>query len=299
MATNLYVGNFPFDVTEDDLRELFEPYGVVSRVQIVTDRETGRSRGFGFVEMANDADVQRVVEALNGKVFRGRTLTVNEARPRQDSGSRPNGGGGGRRGDGYAGGYGGYGASTRPSPARPSPVTAPQERSPQELEALRLPPSQVTSRGTYEGGKEVQRDTVNCTVFAPAEAALGSSLLVQVFAHQPDQAEAARAAAQEFDADARRRGVTSLGTEIARGSRLTFELLLKGLTVTPEVRHLVWRGQPDSVSFEVQVPTTEQPRSVIGKVLVSQDTVPIGEVLFKLQLASRSNRGCRTTGSCR
>lgn len=93
MSKNLYVGNLSFKVTSDDLRELFEPYGEVSSASVVMDRETGRSRGFGFVEMNTGG--AEAISALDGKDFDGRALTVNEARPReQRSGG---GGGGGRR----------------------------------------------------------------------------------------------------------------------------------------------------------------------------------------------------------
>ena len=102
MAKNIYVGNLVWDCTPDDLLALFQPYGTVSRAQVITDRETGRSRGFGFVEMANDDEAQRAVEALNNADYKGRPLTVNEARPREFSG----GGGGGR-----GGGRGSYGGS--------------------------------------------------------------------------------------------------------------------------------------------------------------------------------------------
>lgn len=94
MSKNVYVGNLAFSVTSDSLRELFEQYGTVTSASVVTDRETGRSRGFGFVEMDNGGEA--AIEALNGHEWEGRTLTVNEARPRQDRGGR-GGGGGGRR----------------------------------------------------------------------------------------------------------------------------------------------------------------------------------------------------------
>jgi RNA recognition motif-containing protein len=90
MSKNLYVGNLPFQTSADDLVELFGQYGSVSRAQVIADRETGQSRGFGFVEMANDAEAQKAIEALGGAQFQGRTLTVNEAKPRED---RPRGGG--------------------------------------------------------------------------------------------------------------------------------------------------------------------------------------------------------------
>src|SRR5438132_10044781 len=100
MAKNIYVGNLTWDATADDLLALFQEHGNVARAQVITDRETGRSRGFGFVEMNDDAEAQKAIEALNGTNFRGRPLTVNEARPREE---RSGGGGGGGRG-GYGGG---------------------------------------------------------------------------------------------------------------------------------------------------------------------------------------------------
>jgi RNA recognition motif-containing protein len=96
----IFVGNLAFTVTEQDVRELFAPYGVVDRVNLITDRETGRLRGFGFVEMADDQAAREAMTALNGKELAGRALNVNEARPREErrpSGGGPLGGGGGRR----------------------------------------------------------------------------------------------------------------------------------------------------------------------------------------------------------
>jgi RNA recognition motif-containing protein len=104
MAKNLYVGNLVWDATADDLLALFQEYGKVSRAQVITDRETGRSRGFGFVEMENDEEAQRAIDGINGKPFRGRNLLVNEARPREDRG-----GGYNRREGGYGGRGGNYG----------------------------------------------------------------------------------------------------------------------------------------------------------------------------------------------
>lgn len=97
MAKNLYVGNLTWDANSDDLIELFQEFGGVTRTQIITDRETGRSRGFGFVEMGNDAEAQKAIDALNGADFRGRPLTVNEARPREERGGRGHTGGVGER----------------------------------------------------------------------------------------------------------------------------------------------------------------------------------------------------------
>jgi cold-inducible RNA-binding protein len=103
MSKNLYVGNLSFTTTADDLREVFGQYGNVTRAQVISDRDTGRSRGFGFVEMADGGD--EAIAALNGQQHGGRTLTVNEAKPRED---RPRGGGfgGGRGGHGGGGGRG-------------------------------------------------------------------------------------------------------------------------------------------------------------------------------------------------
>jgi RNA recognition motif-containing protein len=111
MAKNIYVGNLTWSATADDLLALFQEHGKVTRAQVITDRETGRSRGFGFVEMDNDAEAQKAIDALNGADFNGRPLTVNEAKPREDrggggGGGRGYGGGGGSRG-GSRGGYGG------------------------------------------------------------------------------------------------------------------------------------------------------------------------------------------------
>ena len=101
MATRLYVGNLSFRTTSEDLRELFAQAGTVESANIIEDRETGRSRGFGFVEMATQEEANAAIEQFNGKEFGGRNLTVNEAKPRTERGG--SGGGGGR---GYGGGGG-------------------------------------------------------------------------------------------------------------------------------------------------------------------------------------------------
>jgi len=101
MGKNLYVGNLSFKATADDLRELFSTHGTVTSAQVIMDRETGKPRGFGFVEMADGS--QAAIDALNGQEFQGRPLTVNEAKPREER--RSGGGGGGSRG-GRGGGYG-------------------------------------------------------------------------------------------------------------------------------------------------------------------------------------------------
>ncbi|HMF57515.1 MAG TPA: RNA-binding protein [Pyrinomonadaceae bacterium] len=102
MATRLYVGNLSFRTTGDELRDLFAQAGTVESANIIEDRETGRSRGFGFVEMATQEEANAAIEQFNGKELGGRNLTVNEAKPRVDRG-----GGGGGRGGGYGGGGGG------------------------------------------------------------------------------------------------------------------------------------------------------------------------------------------------
>ena len=100
MSKNLYVGNLSFEVTSDDLRDAFAEFGTVTSATVVMDRDTGRSRGFGFVEMANGSE--QAIEKLNGADIKGRKIAVNEARPREDRG-----GGGGRGGGGRGGGGGG------------------------------------------------------------------------------------------------------------------------------------------------------------------------------------------------
>ncbi len=95
---NIYVGNLPFSATESELETLFGEYGQVERVNLITDRETGRPRGFGFIEMVDDQEGRSAIEAVNGVDLGGRTLTVNEARPREPRGGGGGGGGGGGRG---------------------------------------------------------------------------------------------------------------------------------------------------------------------------------------------------------
>src|SRR5712691_8891933 len=106
MGKKLYVGNLGYGVTDADLLKMFEPHGTVESAQVIMDRDTGRSKGFGFVEMGSDQEAQAAITALNGQDNGGRALTVNEAKPREDRG----GGGGGRGGyGGGGGGRGGYG----------------------------------------------------------------------------------------------------------------------------------------------------------------------------------------------
>jgi len=109
----LYVGNLSFQTSSEDLQQLFSQAGTVESASVVEDRDTGRSRGFGFVEMASKEEGEKAIEQFNGTDFAGRNLTVNEARPREDRGGRGGGGGGGRGGyggnRGGGGGRGGYG----------------------------------------------------------------------------------------------------------------------------------------------------------------------------------------------
>ena len=91
MGKKLYVGSLTYEVTEQQLTDLFSPHGTVESARVITDRDSGRSKGFGFVEMASDEEAQKAITALSGKPLEGRTLVVNEARPKE---SRPRGGGG-------------------------------------------------------------------------------------------------------------------------------------------------------------------------------------------------------------
>jgi cold-inducible RNA-binding protein len=117
MSTKLYVGNLSFNTSNEDLQELFGQAGTVETVNIVEDRDTGRSRGFGFVEMSSKEEASTAIEQLNGKEIDGRSLTVNEARPREErsggGGGNRGGGRGGYGGGGNRGGGGGYGGGSR------------------------------------------------------------------------------------------------------------------------------------------------------------------------------------------
>jgi RNA recognition motif-containing protein len=94
---NIFVGNLSFSATEADVRSLFEQYGSIERVNLITDRDTGQPRGFGFVEMSGNDEAQRAIAALDGRELNGRNLKVNEARPKEDRGFGGGGGGGGQR----------------------------------------------------------------------------------------------------------------------------------------------------------------------------------------------------------
>ncbi len=112
MGKKLYVGGLPYSTTQDALNELFSEAGTVDSAMIITDKMTGRSKGFGFVEMASDEEAEKAIDMFNGKDFEGRSLTVNEARPMEQRAPRREGGfGGGRGGD--RGGRGGFGGGYR------------------------------------------------------------------------------------------------------------------------------------------------------------------------------------------
>src|SRR5262245_18256836 len=111
MGKKLYVGNLSYGVTESTLQQLFEAYGTVQSAQVIMDRDTGRSKGFGLLEIGNAQEAQAAIAAMNGKDIEGRSLTVNEARPKTEGGGGR--GGGGRGGYGGGGGRGGYGGGGR------------------------------------------------------------------------------------------------------------------------------------------------------------------------------------------
>ncbi len=107
MGNKLYVGNLAYSIRDEDLQQSFSQFGTVTSAKVMMDRETGRSKGFGFVEMGSDAEAQSAINGMNGQALAGRAVVVNEARPREE---RPGGFGGGRSGGGgYGGGGGGYG----------------------------------------------------------------------------------------------------------------------------------------------------------------------------------------------
>lgn len=109
MGKKLYCGNLSYDISSSDLEQMFSQYGSVESAQVITDRDTGRSKGFGFVEMASDADAQAAIDGLHESMQGGRALTVNEAKPRENRSGGGGGGGRGGYGGGGGGGRGGYG----------------------------------------------------------------------------------------------------------------------------------------------------------------------------------------------
>jgi hypothetical protein len=135
------------------------------------------------------------------------------------------------------------------------------------------------------------KNLVDCSVFSPPAVACGDMFLVQVFVHLPEQAEIAQQHAQQFDPDAKRLGVRSLGIPIERGTELTFYLSIPKLEVDDPIQQLIWNGRADSVQFGVTVPLAVTQRTVIGTVTVSQNTIPMGHLKFKLSItpAASSN----------
>lgn len=109
MGNKLYVGNLAYSVRDDSLQQAFSQFGTVTSAKVMMDRETGRSKGFGFVEMGSDAEAQAAINGMNGQALEGRAVVVNEARPREDRPGGFGGGGGRSGGGGYGGGGGGYG----------------------------------------------------------------------------------------------------------------------------------------------------------------------------------------------
>lgn len=138
-----------------------------------------------------------------------------------------------------------------------------------------------------EGVLGLEEDQVDCTVFAPPSAAPGDVLFVQVFAHCPEHAGRTEELAREFDAGTQRRGYRSLEVPVSRGTRLAFDLAFPGLDLPEPRQELVWNGRPEAVQFEVSLPADCRTGAMVGTVTVSQDTVPIGHIKFKLQVTQR------------
>lgn len=152
-----------------------------------------------------------------------------------------------------------------------------------------------------EDSKTKTADAVDCSVFAPSEAQVGDAVFVQIFAHTPIEADAARAVAEEFDADAQRRAVKSLTTPVEYGAELLFHLIMPGLEIDDSVQELVWSGKMDSVQFGVSIPESAKIGSCVGTVKISQRlrdraealqegtaVVPVGHVKFKLKVIAES-----------
>ncbi len=142
-----------------------------------------------------------------------------------------------------------------------------------------------------QGKVYAPQDWVVCTVFAPPTVARSEAFLVQVFTHLSESAGDAAALAVEFDPAATRRVFQSLETRIARGTRLTFELTMRGAEIEDPVARLVWNGRTEAVQFGVSVSSTAKPGPILGTVTVSQDSVPVGHLKFKLQVVSQSDSG--------
>jgi len=149
--------------------------------------------------------------------------------------------------------------------------------------------NQYDKRGTFDSTHIVEQDAVDCTLYAPPEASSGATVLVQVYVHLPTCSDEARSMAQEFDSDSRRRGFSSLGTMVSRGTAFTFELKVPGLFVEPAMQKLVWQGRTEYVQYPVRVPEGHPPTDILGKLLVSQASIPIGQILFKLRVVVASS----------
>jgi len=133
--------------------------------------------------------------------------------------------------------------------------------------------------------QEAQEDIVDCTVFAPPIAPRNSVIFVQVYAHLPEQVEGVIRLASEFDSEGKRRAVKSLEDVVARGTKLSFELITPGLRVADPIQSIVWRGKPDAAQFAVEVPGDCPSGNIIASVIISAHSVPIGHIKFKLQIA--------------
>ena len=173
------------------------------------------------------------------------------------------------------------GASRQLSAAQ---LAAKRDERPSEVVGI---PFDFGARSADEQPAAPDGDIVDCTVFAPPHAARGEAVLVQVFAHLLDQAEEVRTLAEEFDADAERRGFKTLGAIVRHGDSLDFGLQIPRLTVIDAAQSLIWRGRAESVQFEVEAPRDARLGTTIGTVTVSVGSVPIGHVKFKLSIVAR------------
>ena len=145
---------------------------------------------------------------------------------------------------------------------------------------------------------KTRRDEVDSTLFAPSHVGAGTSFLVQVYLHLPSQHNQARRLAEERDEEARERGATSLRTEIARGSQLSIQLRIPELKIDDDNCDIVWRGRPTAAQFSVRPPSDMSPQDITGRVLISQDSIPIGKIIFKLTVDnSDSQTALRPSGS--
>ena len=151
----------------------------------------------------------------------------------------------------------------------------------------------ATSSGVYESPVD-DWDTVECSVFAPPRAMPGDSVMVQVWAHLREQSDAAAAMAVEFDEEAQRRGHTKLATRIARESKLTFELRIRHVNLLDTQQDLIWRGEAESVQFDIEVPEDSRSRKLTGQIHVMQNDIPIGRIVFKLEIVTEATTDSRS-----